>query len=65
MAVQIFPEELLYKDREDDFILLLQLLKVDIRTKKLLLIEWCELTGAVLTHDMVRRVVGEAEVGEV
>lgn len=56
--IDIFPAALLAKDKEDDFILLLQQLPVPARRKKEILIEWCNYVGAVLTHDMVEKVLG-------
>jgi len=59
--LEIFPAELLTVEREDEFILLLARLPIPPRRKKEVLVDWCKWTGAVLTHEMVERVLGEDE----
>jgi len=59
--LEVFPAELLTIEREDEFILLLQRLPIPPRRKKEVLVDWTKITGAVLTHEMVERVLGEDE----
>jgi len=59
--LEVFPAELLTIEREDEFILLLQRLPIPPRRKKEVLVDWVKITGAVLTHEMVARILGEDE----
>lgn len=55
---EIFPAALMAKEEWEDVIFLLQQLPVSQRRKKELLVEWTKLTGAVLTHEMVEKLLG-------
>ena len=57
-AIAIFPEALLSADKEDAVVIFLLALPVPARRKKQALVEWTQLTGAALTEDLVRRVLG-------
>ena len=59
-SLSVFPEELLSPDRKDDFIMVLMRLPVPPRRKKELYVEWCKLTGTVLTREDVEYLLGRA-----
>ena len=62
MGIEVFPPALLYKDKWDEVVIFLQQLPIPPRRKKELIVEWTQFVGAVLTHDMVKDVLGlEAE----
>lgn len=54
-AAEVFPIELLDREREDDMIIFLRGLPIDPEDRKQLLVEWCYLVGAALTRDLVER----------
>ena len=57
--IEIFPPALLAKDKEDEVILFLQKLPVPDRKKKQALVWWCQYTGAALTEELVKKLLGE------
>uniref|UniRef100_A0A6H2A046 Uncharacterized protein n=1 Tax=viral metagenome TaxID=1070528 RepID=A0A6H2A046_9ZZZZ len=57
----IIPGALLAKEKWEDFILFLRPLPIDINDKKYILINWCNIVGVALTHDMVKAVLGELD----
>ena len=59
MPIEIFPAYLLAKDKEDEVILFLQKLPISPRRKKEALISWVKFVGAVLTREMVEKLLGE------
>lgn len=61
MAHMIIPGALLAKEKWEDFILFLRPLPIDINDKKYILINWCNIVGVALTHDMVKAVLGELD----
>ena len=61
MSIAAIPAWLLAKEAWDDFVLFLQSLPIDINDKKYLLIQWCQIVGVALTHDMVVAVLGELD----
>jgi len=63
-SLSVFPEELLHPDKKHDFIMMLMRLPVPPRRKKEVYVEWCKLTGVVLTKKDVDYLLGrEAERG--
>lgn len=58
-ALAVFGADLIDPDKEDEVILLLLRLPLQPEDKKQLLIEWCQLVGAALDEDMVRRAGAE------
>jgi len=60
--VDLIPEELIDPKKKEDFLMWLIQLPVDIWTKKYILIEWCNLVGIALTEDLVKKVIGRAEL---
>ncbi|HEX69231.1 MAG TPA: hypothetical protein ENG10_02935 [Candidatus Bathyarchaeota archaeon] len=60
--VDLIPEELIDPKKKEEFLMWLINLPVDIWTKKYILIEWCNLVGVALTEDLVKEVIGRAEL---
>lgn len=58
MAIGIIPAYLLFKDKWDEVVILLQQLPIPPRRKKEIVVEWCQYVGAVLTRDMIEEVLG-------
>jgi len=57
--IEVFPAALLRPEAKEEFILLLRKLPIDPRRKKETLIDWCKITGVVLTKEMIEAVIGE------
>ena len=58
MAIGIIPAYLLFKDKWDEVVILLQSLPIPPRRKKEIIVEWCNYVGTVLTRDMIEEVLG-------
>jgi hypothetical protein len=58
MAIEVFPPALLFKDKWDEVVIFLQKLPIPPRRKKEVIVEWANYVGAVLTRDMIERVLG-------
>lgn|GEM_PF-4109176 len=56
--LEVVPAALLAKDKEEDFILFLRRLPIPPNRKKEVLVDWCKIVGAALTHEMVEAVLG-------
>jgi len=54
----LIPADLLDVRKKDEFLMWLARLEVDIWTKKYMLLYWSQLTGAVITEDMVQIITG-------
>lgn len=61
MSIALIPAALIAKEKWDDFVLFLAQLPIDPNDKKYLLIQWCQLVGVALTHEMVDAVLGELD----
>lgn len=55
MSVRGIPVELLDPDREEEFIVWLNLYVDDAGDRKRLLVDWTAMVGAVLSRDLVER----------
>jgi predicted ATP-grasp superfamily ATP-dependent carboligase len=58
MAIEVFPPELLFKDKWDEVVIFLQKIPIPPRRKKEVIVEWANYVGAVLTRDMIEQVLG-------
>jgi hypothetical protein len=58
MSIEIFPPELLTKDKEKEVVIFLQKLPVPARRKKEALVDWCKFVGAALTEELVKDLLG-------
>jgi len=56
--IGLIPEELLFPEKEYEFLMWLVALPVDMMTKKYVLIDWCFWVGVALTEEMVQIITG-------
>jgi len=61
VSIALIPAALIAKEKWEDFVLFLRALPIDANDKKYLIIQWCQLVGVALTHDMVYAVLGELD----
>jgi hypothetical protein len=61
MSIALIPAALVAKEKWEDFVVFLKALPIDLNDKKYLIIQWCQLVGVALTHDMVYAVLGELD----
>jgi len=60
-VIEVFPPALLAKEKWEDVILFLKRLPISERAKKEALVWWCHYTGAALTHELVKLLLGPLE----